>query len=120
MTKMLFAEHHDVIEAVPADRTNNPLSISILPWRACRDRSITYAHCGKAPDEDLTISGISIPHDIPRRFSPTAGFGQLERNPFGVRMGGHTQPQKLSAAMPQDQESVQQPKRDRWDDEQVY
>jgi hypothetical protein len=57
---------------------------------------------------------------MPRRFSPTTRFGQLERNPFGVRIGGHTQPQKLSAGMPQDQKSMQQPKRERRDDEQVH
>src|SRR5215469_14557547 len=120
MTKMLFAEHHDMIEAVQADRTNDPLRISILPWRPRRDRSIPYAHRGKAPDEGVAISAISIPNDIPRRFSPTAGFSQLERNPFGVRMGGHAQPQKLSAGMPQDQKSIQQPKRERRDDKQVH
>jgi hypothetical protein len=33
MTKMLFVEHQDMIEAVPADRTNNPFRVTILPWR---------------------------------------------------------------------------------------
>src|SRR5215471_12874192 len=106
MTKMPFAEHDDVIEAVPADRANDPLRISILPWRPRRGRSVPYAHGSKAPDEDLAISGISIPNDISRRFLPAAGFGQLARNPFGVRVGGHTQPQKHSAGMPQDQKPI--------------
>src|SRR6516225_8447134 len=107
MTKMLFAEHHDMIEAVPADRTNDPLRICILPWRPRRDRSIPYAHCGNASDEGVAVSAISISNDVPGRFSPTASFRKLARNPFGIRMGGHTQPQKLSAAMPQDQKSIQ-------------
>ena len=79
MAKMLFADHHDMIEAVPADRTNDPLRISILPWRPRRDRSIPYPHRGEAPDEGLAVSAISIANDIPRRFSPAAGFGQLAR-----------------------------------------
>jgi hypothetical protein len=110
MAKMLLAEHHDMIEAVPADRANDPLRISILPWRPHRNRSIPYAHCGKAPDEGFAISAIPIPNEYRGASLLTTGFGQLPRNPFGIRVGGHTQPQKLSAAMPQDPKSVEQPK----------
>ena len=117
---MLFAEHHEMIEAVPADRTNDPLRISIFPWRPRRDRSIPYAHGGNASGEGVAISAISIPNDEPGRISPAASFRQLARNPFAVPMGGHTQPQKLSAAMAQDQKSIQQPKRNRRDDEQIH
>src|SRR6266545_3114239 len=92
MTKMLFAKDDDVIETVPPDRSDEPLRISVLPWRSCRDRSIPYAHCSKTPDERIAISAIPIANDISRRFSPAAGFGQLTRNPFGTRMCGHTQP----------------------------
>ena len=111
MVKMPFAEDNDVVKTVSPDRLDESLRISILPWRPRRDRPLPYAHCGNAPDEDLAISAISIPDDVPGRFLPAAGFGQLARNPFGGRMGGHAQPQKLSAAMPQDQKSIQQPKR---------
>src|SRR5262245_48261840 len=39
---------------------------------------------------------------------------------MGARACGHTQPQKLAAGMPQDQKSIQQPKRDRRDYEQIH
>jgi hypothetical protein len=39
---------------------------------------------------------------------------------MGARACGHTQPQKLAAGMLQDQKSIQQPKRDRRDDEQIH
>src|SRR6266851_3674428 len=39
---------------------------------------------------------------------------------MGVRACGHTQPHKLAAGMLQDQKSIQQPKRDRWDYEQIH
>jgi len=36
----------------------------------------------------------------------------LTGDPFGTRMPGHAQPQKLSARMPQDEKSIQEPKLD--------
>ena len=51
---------------------------------------------------------------------PPVCLGQLTSNPFGARMRGYTQPQKLTTTMPQDQESVQQSKRDRRDQEQIH
>jgi len=43
MTKMLLAEHDDMVKAVPPDRTDEPLRVSVLPWRARRDRSVSNA-----------------------------------------------------------------------------
>src|SRR3979490_780937 len=47
-------------------------------------------------------------------------LGQLKGNPFRARMRGYTQPQKLATGVLQDQEPVQQPKRDRRNQEQVH
>jgi hypothetical protein len=106
MTQMLFAKDNNVIEALPPDRADDPLRISVLPWRPSRDRSITYAHCSNAPDERIAIRAIPITNEVSRRFVPATGFGQLTGDPFGTRMRGHTEPQKLPARMPQDQESI--------------
>ena len=51
---------------------------------------------------------------------PPICLGQLPSNPFGARMRGYTQPQKLASTVLQDQESVQQPKRNRRDQEQIH
>ena len=51
---------------------------------------------------------------------PPVCRGQLKGNPFGARMRGYIQPQKLTTTVPQDQESVQRPKRDRRDQEQIH
>ena len=51
---------------------------------------------------------------------PPVCLGQLPGNPFGARMRGYSQPQKLTTTVPQDQDSVQQPKRDRRDYEQIH
>jgi hypothetical protein len=120
MAEVLFAEHRDMIKAIPSDRANEPFRMSVLPWRSCRGRPVTDVHCGNAPDEGMAISAVAIANEILRGFSPAAGFSQLTRNPFGGRMLGHTQPQQLSAGMPQDQKSIQQPKRDCWNHEHVH
>ena len=40
---VLFA-YHDMINALPADRTDQPFSITVLPWGARRGRPIANAH----------------------------------------------------------------------------
>src|SRR5438128_3575590 len=61
---MAFAQHNDVVETIPPDRTDEPLRISILPWRPCRDRTAPYAHCSKTPGNDIAIDAITVANDI--------------------------------------------------------
>src|SRR6476619_6731727 len=41
---MPLAEENNMVKALPPDRTDQPFSICVLPWRARRRRSITNAH----------------------------------------------------------------------------
>ena len=106
---MPFAKDNNMIKTIPSDRADQPLRTPVLPWRPCRDRTIANTHCGKAPNEGFAIGAISIANDISRRFFPAEGFRQLTGNPFSVRMCRHAEPQQLSARMPQDEKSIQQP-----------
>src|SRR5258708_35456181 len=56
----------------------------------------------------------------PRGLLPPVCLRQLMGNPFGARMRRYAQPQKLTTGVLQDQEAVQQPKRDRRDQEQIH
>src|SRR6478609_5943015 len=87
VAKMAFADYDDMIDAFPADRTDQPFSISVLPWRARRRRPITNAHGSKSSDEDLTIGAIEI-----TALAPPACFRELIGNPFRGRMRGDAQP----------------------------
>jgi hypothetical protein len=49
MTEMLLAKDHDVIEAVPPDRSDQPRRGSILR-RSSRNRAILYAYRCEAPN----------------------------------------------------------------------
>src|SRR5260221_10095525 len=50
-----FPEHDDVVQALPADRANEPLNVSVLPGRSRGDRPIANAHSAQAPHEDRSI-----------------------------------------------------------------
>ena len=88
---MPVTEHNDVVKAVPPDRTDEPLRISVLPRRSWCNRSIPNAHCSKTPDQCIAIDAISIANDISWRLLPAVCLGELTGNPLGTRMRGHTQ-----------------------------
>src|SRR5260221_8780280 len=117
---MSFAKHNDVVKTIPSDRTDEPLRISVLPWRAWCNRPIPYAYCAKPLDDDSAIHAIPITNDASWHLLPAVSLNQLTLNPIGARACDHTQPHKLAAGMLQDQKSIQQPKRDRRDYEQIH
>jgi hypothetical protein len=99
MAKVPVAEHNNMVKAIPPDRADKSLRISVLPWRVWCNRPIPYAHRSKAADEGIAIDAIPIANDILRRRLPAVCLGELARNPLGARMRGHIQPQDLTAAM---------------------
>ncbi len=113
MAKVPLAQHDDMVKTIASDRADQPLCICILPRRMRRDRPVPDAHDPKAVDEDLAIGAIPIANDIARCFLPAAGLGELTGDPFRARVGGYLEPDQFTAPMPQDQKSIQQPKRDR-------
>jgi hypothetical protein len=58
VTEVAFAEYNDVVKAFPADRTDQPFSISILPRGARRHRSIADAYRSESANKDLTIGPV--------------------------------------------------------------
>jgi hypothetical protein len=62
---MSLAKHHDMIKTFAPDRTDRPLSMSILPGRSRRRWSVTYAHRANASGKDFAIDPIKIANEIP-------------------------------------------------------
>jgi hypothetical protein len=58
--EMLLAKDHEVIEAVPPDRSDQPLRGSVLLGRQSRNWAIPYAHRREAPNKSLAIGTIAI------------------------------------------------------------
>ena len=90
VAQVSLAEHHHLIKAVPSDRPDEPLRMSILPWRARRGRPIPDTHRTKPPDQDVAISPIPIANDVSWCLRPGACLGELASDPFGSRMRGYT------------------------------
>jgi hypothetical protein len=116
MAEMSFAEHNDMVETIPSDRTDNPLRVSVLPWRPWRDRPIPYADCAKPLDDNISIDAIPIANDISWRLLPTvsprsvdghvlrdAGLSDLEAKLEQLAMDARRSPQRIFRAHPPDQ-----------------
>jgi hypothetical protein len=115
-----LAEYNDVVNAFPADRTDQPFSISILPRGARRRRSIANAYRSESADKDLTISPVPVTDEIAGSLFPTACLRDLICDPFCGWMRCDAKPQNMSPAVPHDQQSIQQAKRDCRHDEHIH
>ena len=65
-----FAEYDHAVQALPADRADEPLNVSVLPGRSECDRSIPNAHGAQALHEDGSVRGVPIPDEVSRRMVP--------------------------------------------------
>ena len=117
---MALAKHDDMVKAIPSDRSDEPLRTSVLPGRSWCDRPISDTHGSQSAEKSMAIGAIPVANDVSRRPLPPVCLRQLMGNPFGARMRRYAQPQKLATGVLQDQEAVQQPKRDRRDREQIH
>ena len=117
---MALAEHHDMIDAFPTDRADQPFCVCVLPWRTSCRRLIPNAHGSQASGEYLAISSIAIPDHIARDLLPAKSLGQLIGDPFGCGVRGDPKPQDLPPAMSHNQQAIEQPERDCRHHEQVH
>jgi hypothetical protein len=74
VTEVAFAEYNDVVKAFPADRTDQPFSISILPRRGWCGRLVPDAHGAQSAGDDAAI-------DASRLFV-MASDGRVEEHPL--------------------------------------
>src|ERR1700726_1535048 len=120
VTEVSLAEHNNVVKAFPSDRTDQPFSISILPRGARRCRSIADAYRSESADKDLTIGAVPVANEIAGSLFPPACFRNLVCDPFCGRMRCDAKPQNMSPAVPHDQQSIEQAKRDCRHDKQIH
>src|SRR5216683_6564504 len=109
-----------MIDTFPSDRTDQSFSICVLPRGTRRCRSFANAHRSKSTDKDLTIGPVPVTNEIAGSLFPTACFRDLICDPFCSGVGCDAKPQNLSSAVPHDQQSIEQAKRDRRHDEQIH
>src|SRR3979409_1075541 len=120
VTEVALAEYNSVVRAFPADRTDQPFSISILPRGAWRRRSVANAYRSEPANKDLTIGPVPVTNEIAGSLFPPACFRDLICDPFCGGMRCDTKPQNMSPAVPHDQQSIEQAKRDCRHDEHIH
>src|SRR6267154_1618517 len=79
---MALVEDDDVIEAFSADRTDETLSVRVLPGRSRCSDDLRDPHRSNAMTECRTIGFVSIPQQIARCSVPGKGLGHLARKPI--------------------------------------
>jgi hypothetical protein len=120
VTKVALAEYKDVVKAFPADRTDQPFSISILPRGAWRRWSIADAYRSESANKDLPIGPVPVTNEIAGSLFPPACFRDLICDPLCGWMRCDTKPENMSPAVPHDQQSIEQAKRDCRHDEHIH
>ena len=105
---MPLAEHNNVVNTFPPDRTDLPFTISVLPRRSQRGWPMPSAHRPKAADEDVSVDGVAVTNDVVRRYFPTIGLGELVRDPFSRWVRSDSRPQDLATIVMQNQQPVEQ------------
>src|SRR5258708_7317229 len=120
VTEVAFAEYNDVVKAFSSDRTDQPFSICVLPRGARRRRSVANAYRSESADKDLTIGPVLVSNEIVGSLFPPACFRDLICDPFCGWMRCDAKPQNMSPAMPHDQQSIEQAKRDCRHDEHIH
>src|ERR1019366_5056938 len=108
-----------LVRALPADRANEPLNVSVLPGRSERNRPISNTHGAQTLHEDWPIGGVSIPNEVSRRVVPWESLGDLARDPLGSRVFRHAKRQPNSSSMLNNDKTIEDPERDRWKDKKV-
>src|ERR1019366_2657440 len=61
-----FTEYDHVVQALPADRANEPLNVSVLPGGSERNRPISNAHGAQTLHEDWPVRGFPIANAVSR------------------------------------------------------
>src|SRR6202045_585903 len=120
VTEVSLAQSDNVVKAFPSDRTDQPFSICVLPRGAGRRRSVANAYRSESADKDLTIGPVPVTNEIPGSLFPPACVRDLICDPFCGWMRCDAKPQDMSPAVPQDQQSIEQAKRDCRHDEHIH
>jgi hypothetical protein len=100
------ADDNAVIDALPADRTDQAFGKRILPRRSGRGWFVPDSHGAQTPLHQIAIDAVTVTDKVTRRFVPWKSLGDLLRNPFRRGMAGDIAPDKQPSIQSNDDEGV--------------
>jgi hypothetical protein len=117
--QMGFAENQEVVEALAADRADDPLHERVLPGRARGDADLADPQPFDATRKILTVDRVSIPEEVSRRRVLRKGLDQLARCPDGGGVIGDVEVEEFAAIVAEDDEDEEQAEGEGGDHEEV-
>src|ERR1019366_787018 len=95
--QMRLTKNDYMIQALAADRPDQPFGKAILPRRGWRGRFVSNAHSAQSTCDDRAIDLIPIADDISWGIIPGKCFRDLTCNPFCRRIPCDVDPDQVSA-----------------------
>ena len=114
-----FTENDCVIEAFTPDGADDTLDVSILPRRSWCNGAVSDSYRIQAPFENLTVAGIPVSNQVPRRGLPRKRLADLIGDPGRSRMIGGVRPDEFTPRQVKDHQPVQQLEACRWHHKQI-
>jgi hypothetical protein len=105
-TQMPLAKNDEMVDALAADRSDQPFGEGVLPGRSRRSWLVSYAHGAQPTRDDGAKHAIPIADQTARSLIPRESLGDLTRNPFRYRISCDIGPNKGSAVEAHDDESM--------------
>ncbi len=105
---MRLTKNDDMIQALAADRPDQPFGKAILPRRGWCVRLVPDAHGAQSACDDGTIDAIPIADEVFWGIIPRKRLGHLTRNPIRCRVCSDIDPEEVSAVEADDHEGVEQ------------
>src|SRR5664280_3045026 len=118
--QMRLTKNDDMIQALAADRPDQPFGKAILPRRGWCGRLVPDAHGAQSARDDAAIDPIPIADEVARSLIPGKCLRYLTCNPFGRGICCDVDPDEGSAVEPDDDEGIEQVETDSWNNEQVH
>jgi hypothetical protein len=96
-----------MVQAVAADRTDQPFDERTLPRASWRDEDFLDAHRLDPSAEDVGVDAVPVADHVRGRRVPGGRLGDLPRRPLGRRVRRHVEVQDPAAQMSQHDEDIQ-------------
>src|ERR1700688_4247935 len=114
---MRLTKNDDMIQALAADRSDQPFGKAILPRRGWCGRFVPDAHGAQSACDDAAIDPVPIADEVARSLIPRKGLRYLTCNPFCRRICCDVDRDEVSAVEPDNDEGIEQVETDSWNNE---